>query len=356
MDLDGNTGNDNAPSAAGETASMVGTVTGNGTVSLPSGILRRGQSARFYTVRNGVISDPSAPVSMPATSTPSPRVLTPWEGGGEDWGAVARWDPWDMDQPTDAFTLNAGGIFAGGRLNGWTTGPVPNDPAVVLNVNKPIDGQLFHKIAVTINYDGPWGLADAPGGGMVGRLMWKPYGSAATQVSDDIVLRTGRATYYVEMRPWPPTAVLDPAGNSDPIGWGLGRSTWITGLQFHPHEDRGARSWQLEDVKLLRNDYVDLSKGGYDIKYIDDAWAPGTTADIIADPDRDPYNPGYVVLASNVPVNAGINTFKWTGWPAGPGTYNIAVVMRRNGQRADSYSSGQVDYGPAAAAWPPRVK
>ena len=354
MDLDGTTGNDGAPGAAGETASMIGTVNGN--VTLQDSVLRRGQTARFYTVRGGVASGVSSPVTMPATSSPSPRVLTPWEGGGQDWATVARWDPWDMDQPSDASVVNAGAIFSGGKLNGWSAGPRPNDPAVLLNLGKPIDGQLFHKVAVTINYDGPWGLADAPGGGMVGRLMWRPYGSAGLQVSDDIVLRTGRATYYVEMRPWPPTAILEPGATADPIGWGVGRSTWITELQFHPHEDPGARSWQIEDVKLLRNDFVDLSRGGYDIKYIDDAWAPGTVADIIADPDRDPYNPGYVVLATNVPVGPGINTYRWNGWPVGPGSYNIAVVMRRGGQRADSYSSGQVDYGPAPAPWPPRVK
>ena len=358
MDLDGNQGNDGSPGPAGQTASRVGTVNATGLVGLPSGLLRRGETARFYTVRNGVRSASSAPVSMPATSSPSPRVLTPWEGGGEDWATVVRWDPWDMDQPSDvAAVRNAGAVYNWGILGGWTTGPVPNDPAVVLNTNgKPIDGQLFHKMAITINYDGPWGLQDGPGGGMVGRLMWKPWGSAPLQVSDDIVLKTGQATYYVEMRPWPPWAVLDPGANPQPIGWGTGRATWISSVEFHPHEDRGARTWQIQDVKLLRNDYVDLRYGGFDIKYLDDAWAPGTTADIIADPDRDPYNAGYVVLASGVAVGPGINTYKWNGWPAGPGTYNIRVIMHRNGETADSYSTGQVDYGPAPAPWPPPVK
>ena len=163
--------------------------------------------------------------------------------------------------------------------------------------------------------------------------------------SDDIVLKTGRATYYVEMRTWPPTGILDPAGNLDPVGWGVGRSTWISNLAFHPHEDPGARSWQLEDVKLLRNDYVNPAVGGTDIKFIDDAWAPGTTADIIADPNLNPNDPAQVVIAAGIPVSAGLNTFRWTGWPAAYGSYFPRVVLRRNGLAASSYAFGAIDYG-----------
>lgn len=355
MDLDGDQTNDGWWAGAGATASYIGQVSGPTTVSVPAGLLQRGQTARFYTAQNGQRSALSAPVSMPADSRPSPRALTPWEGAGEDWATVARWDPWDFDQPTDGYAVNAGYNVAWGALNGWTGPGQRNDPVVVLNSDKLIDGQLFHKMAITINYDGPWGLEDAPGGGLVGRIVWHPYGASATgyQVSDDIVLRTGRATYYVEMRPWPPTAILDPDGNTDPIGWGIGRSTWIKDINFHPHEDPGARSWQLEDVKLLRNDFVDNARGGYDIKFIDDHWAPGTTATIVADPNLDPDDPAQVVIASGLPVHAGINTFRWTGWPAAPGTYYPRVILSRNGRSGSSYAFGAIDYGPAPAPWPP---
>lgn len=356
VDYDGQVGNDGSGTVANWSASYIGRVDATGLIGLPSGLLRRGQVARFYTVRNGVRSAVSAAVGMSATSSPRPRVLTPWEGGGEDWATVVRGDPWDFDQPSDAeLVVNAGHTTAGGQLLAWAGGRL-NDPVVLFNRNgKPIDGQLFHKVAVTITYDGPWGLQDAPGGGMVGRIVWHPAGGGAVQVSDDIVLRTGRATYYVEMRPWPPHAILDPAGNPDPIGWGIGRSTWITGFEFHPHEDPGGRSWQLDDVRIQRNDYVDLSRGGFDVRFLDDAWAPGTTATIIADPDHDTGNQGYVVLASGLPVGHGINTFRWNGWPAAPGSYYIRVVLHRNGVSADSDSTGQVDYGPAPAPWPPPV-
>jgi hypothetical protein len=355
MDLDGNPANDGTSTNAGSTASYLGQVTGPAFVGLPSGVLRRGQSAKFYTSRNGVKSAVSSPVSMAATSRPTARTITPWEGSGEDWATVARWDPWDFDQPSDGYAINAGYTTAWGALLGWTGQRAANDPVAVLNTNKLIDGQLFHKMAITINYDGPWGLEDAPGGGLVGRIEWQPYGAPenSRQVSDDIVLKTGRATYYVEMRTWPPTGILDPAGNLDPVGWGVGRSTWISNLAFHPHEDPGSRSWQLEDVKLLRNDYVNPATGGTDIKFLDDSWAPGTTADIIADPNLNPNDPAQVVIAAGIPVGPGINTFRWTGWPAAPGSYFPRVILRRNGLSSSSYAFGAIDYGPSAALWPP---
>jgi len=358
MDLDGNQANDGWSGGGGQSASYLGNVSGPTFVGLPSGVLKRGQTARFYTAQNGQKGPLSAPVTMPADSRPTPRTITPWEGGGEDWATVARWDPWDFDQPSDAWAVNAGYTTAWGALLGWTGPGQRNDPVVVLNSDKLIDGQLFHKMAITINYDGPWGLEDAPGGGMVGRIVWHPYGAGPNgyQVSDDIVLKTGRATYFVEMRPWPPQAILDPAGNTDPIGWGIGRSTWIKDINFHPHEDPGNRSWQLEDVKLLRNEYIDPTRGGgYDIKFLDDTWAPGTTATIIADPNLDPNDPAQVVIAWNLPVGPGINTFRWSGWPAGGGTYYPRVILHRNGESGSSYAFGAIDYGPAGAAWPPDV-
>lgn len=358
MDLDGNQSNDGVRGNVGATASYLGTVNGPSYIGIPSGVLRRGETARFYTVQNGQKSGLSAPLAMPVDSRPTPRTLTPSEGSGEDWARVWRGDPWDFDQQSDGYAVNANFSTVWGALHGWTAGRAANDPVVVLDVNKPIDGQLFHKMAITINYEGGWGLEDAPGGGMVGRIVWHPWGAPAGsyQVSDDIVLRSGRATYYVDMRPWPPTSILDPAGNTDPIGWGLGRSTWISGIDFHPHEDPGYRSWQLEDVKLLRNDYLDPSQGGvYGIAYIDDTWAPGTTADIVVDPNLDPADPAQVVIASGLPVNPGVNVFRWTGWPAAGGTYYPRVIMRRNGVSASSYAFGAIDYGPTAAVWPPAV-
>lgn len=356
MDLDGDPSNDGANRVAGTSASYLTTVTGPTTIGLPAGVLRPGQTARFYTMRNGVRSTPSAAVTMPRTSRPEPRTLSPWETAGIDWANVVRRDPWDMSQASDARVINANAAFSDGFLHGWTGPGTRNDPVVPLSVPSAIDAQLYHKVAITITYDGPWGLENAPGGGLVGRIVWHPYGAVPYQVSDDLVLRTGRATYVVEMRTWPPTLILDPAGNTDPIGWGTGRATWVTGIDFHPHEDPGNRAWHIDDIKLLRNEPVKPGVRAYDIVYVDDAWAPGTTADIVADPNVNPNDAGQRVIARGLPVVEGQNRFRWNGTGADPGTYHLRVILRRNGVASASYSFGAVDVAPTESAWPPVVK
>jgi hypothetical protein len=356
MDLDGNTANDGTNKVAGSTASYLTTVTGPTNIGLPAGVLQPGQTARFYTRRNGVATTPSATVTMPRSSRPEPRALSPWETAGTDWATVVRRDPWDMTQPSDARVVNAASSFSGGFLHGWTGPGTRNDPVVPLSVDSPIDAQLYHRVALTITYDGPWGLENAPGGGLVGRIVWHPYGGAPYQVSDDLVLRTGRATYVVEMKTWPPTQILDPDGNTDPIGWGVGRATWLSGIDFHPHEDPGSRSWHIDDVKVLRNEAVKPGVRSYDVVFVDDAWAPGTTADIVADPNLNPADPAQVVIARGIPVVAGQNRFRWNGAGAAAGTYHMRVILRRDGVASASYSFGALDVAPQPSAWPPVVK
>ena len=354
IDYDGNPANDAnlanpaTRRVAGASASFVASVSGPRSVQIPANVLRRGQTGRFYTVQNGVRSPVSAPVANPVTSSPSPRVLSPAEGTGYDWAATIRNDAWDMNQPSDARVVNAASSFQNGQLHGWSAGRW-NDPVVSFPVSSPIDGALFHKVAITVTYEGPWGLEDSPGGGLVGRLVWHPNNGARYQVSDDLVLRTGTATYYVEMKTWPPSLILDPADNPQPIGWGTGGATWIRGLDFHPHEDPGHRSWRIDQVQVLRNEFVVPGQRAYDVAFIDDAWAAGTTADIIADPNLDPNDPAQVVLARGVPVRAGVNRFRWDGRPTAPGSYHLRVVLHRDGVSSHSYSFGTLDVSPTGS-------
>ena len=350
MDLDNNPTNDASPGSrvAAPSASYMGEVTGPRTVQVPGNVLARGHTARFYTVRDGVRSPVSSPVTLPVTSRPSPRTLSPGEGTGYDWATTIRGDAWDMNQPSDARVVNAASSFQNGRLHGWSAGRW-NDPVVSFPVNTPIDAALFRKVAITITYEGPWGLEDAPGGGLVGRLVWHPNNGARYQVSDDLVLRTGTATYYVEMKTWPPSLILDPADNPQPIGWGWNGATFVRGLDFHPHEDPGYRSWQIDQVQVLRNEFVVPGRRAYDVSFIDDAWAPGTTADIVADPNINPNDPAQVVVARGVPVRAGVNRFRWDGSGMAPGAYHLRVVLWRDGVAAGNYSFGALDVSPSGS-------
>ena len=176
-------------------------------------------------------------------------------------------------------------------------------------------------------------------------------------MSDDLVLRTGRATYVVEMRTWPPTLILDPAGNTDPIGWGTGRATWVTGIDFHPHEDPGNRSWHIDDIKLLRNEPVKPGVRAYDIVFVDDAWAPGTTADIVADPNLNPNDAAQRVIARGPPGGRGpepvpLERHRRRSRHLPPAGHPAS--RRRGG--APATPSVRSTSHPTESAWPPVVK
>ena len=285
--------------------------------------------------------------SASTASRPSPRVISPSEGGGTDFASAVRGDPWDMDQSSDvALTANARTSFGGGQLNAAGAGAL-NDPVVVLNIGaQAIDATLYKKFAVTISYDGPWGLADAPGGGLVSRIIWRTASGGVQQVALPMVMNTGKTTYIVDLS----KNVIDPAGTPQVIPWGQGAGTFVSQLRFDPHEDPGGRSWYIDDVKLLRNEAVAPT---FDIHYSDDNWASGTTADVYADTDDDTGNGLGTRIASGLGVAAGVNTYRWNGAGVGAGSYYIHTVLFRGPQSTIGTSTGQVDVGINGAGTPP---
>ena len=352
-DSNNNTSDDGDVNGVGASANRLGAVAAGSTIYLSTGSFRPDQPLRFYTSQNGQKSAFSATVSMPSTSSPSPVVFSPSEGGGHDFATEVRGDAWDFDQPSDVFkTFNANAWVSEGALHA-TAGGVRNDPVVVLNSGATqIDATLYHKAAITIVYEGPFGLEDAPGGGLVGRLVWRGFDGGHEQVSEDIVVKPGRHTYVVDLRTSPAAAILDPAGNREFIGWGTSWTTFVSLLRFDPHEDPGNRVWHLEDFKLLRDDAVAPT---FTVQYADNTWAPGTVADIWADTNRSRADGLGWLLDGGVPVASGTNNYVWDGHNATPGSYFIHVVLRRNGREVGATSGGQVangvgGAGPAPAA------
>ena len=292
------------------------------------------------------------------TSTiPMPRVLTPTEMSGTDWVTDATGDPWDFESTNDVSrTTNITFSTFFGEGHGGTAGPTPNDPSISLNLHgRTIDATTYHTAEFSIRYDGGWSLADAPGGGMNARILWHVVGQppGAYQISDDLVVTPGKSTYVVDLKTSPPNTILDPAGNPNPLGWGAGGSTQIDELRFDPHEDRGSRTWHIDDFHLMRNQNANP---GTAIRWIDDSWTAGTRAKIYVDNDRAPQN-GQTLIA-DVATNAGENTFNWNSAGVPNGAYWVRVVeTNAQGGEGIGYSTGQVDVGagpgitPAAFDW-----
>lgn len=304
-----------------------------GAVTFPSDRFPPG-TYRFYAVDDGQTSAAGAPLTIDAR--PRPLVIEPDIRGGADYATVVRGDPWDFDQPTDvAGFWNASGSVAGGSLTGVNTPTAPNfqinDPGILLP-SGPIDATRFHRLVVGVAYDGAFSLDDAPGGGMNARLAWHLPGNPANDATDDIVVYPGYQEIAIDLNTWPPGAVND-GGNG--LGW-LGRT--VDRVRFDPHEDRAARGFRLDFVRLAEDD---TGIDGFDITFRDDAWEPGTTATVYVDRDRSGFD-GTAV--ATVAVQQGVNTVRWTPGRDSYGTpWWVYVVMTDpGGTQSRAYSSGPV--------------
>ena len=342
MDSDGDDSN-NGPIGVGvnDGASYLGTFPANSAVTVGVGALNHGSPTQFLAVQGGtarsawVVSDP--------TKVPRPRLLTPNESSGGDFATEVRGDPWDMDQPSDiGQTFNAGIAFSGGQLRGTGVGHL-NDPVVLLNLgSRGIDAVRYHKFQITITYDGPWGLQDGPGGGLMGRVIWQSADRQPEQQSFPIVMATGRHTYVVDLRTDPAWAVVEKDSTVPRVGWGVGGNQIIGMLRFDPHEDPGGRSWQIDDVRLLSDE---IAAPGYGITFVDDAWTSGATADVYLDTDRLTTNGLGTRVADGLAVSSGTNRFAYDGFGVPGGFYWVHVVVHHGATAVSAVSTGQVAVG-----------
>lgn len=280
----------------------------------------------------------AAPGTTPPEQTdlrPRPVVIDPDKAGGADYAATVRGDAWDFSSSSDVTSLDniTSPSFAGGILSGTNGGATPNDPQVGLPLAGPIDGNRFHRLSFRYRYDGPFGLADAPGGGMMSRFIWSVAGSTAYQDLDDVVTLPGWNDVTVDLATNPPGAITD-SGTPVRIGWAGQR---ITSLRFDPNEDRGARRWHLDDVRIAADD---AGSPSFDVRFRDDAWQAGTTAEIWADTDAAGFDGTRV--AAGIAVQQGVNTFRLDSSMLPTGTYWIHIRMSDGQTSSRAYSTGPV--------------
>lgn len=313
-----------------------------------------GDIVRFELFRGGSMSggDPSvnvqldwvrvrrvdAPVSPP-TGLPVPRVLSPSSEGGDDYATVVRANPWDFADSSDARLTHqlAGVQVAGGELRAVSTG---NDPFVELALGGEIVPDRFRRLTVDACYNGGFGLDDAPGGGMVGRLAWMPRGTGTWTETQDLVVFPGCHRMTVDLVTDPASAVHDEA-TQKVTGW---KGLRIDALRFDPHEDPGSRTVTLREVRLT--DDAAFSSV-YDISFADESPTAGTSAtsaEIIVSGEQGSFEGSTV---GRMAVNPGINSFRWNGTdvagvPMPNGTYWVSVIMRNDAGVAVGQSSGPV--------------
>ena len=286
------------------------------------------------------LTRPDAPTDPPAdarSTPPTPLVISPSEVGGADYATTQRANPWDLTGPDDIVDMNqlANVSYSSGDLTATATS---NDPMVELALNGPIDPDRFHRVTVDVCYDGTFGLDDAPGQGMVGRLAWmSPFTAGQWTVTQDFIVFPGCESITLDLATSPALAVNDEDA-PHLTGW---RGQPITRFRFDFEEDLGQRSVRLSNVRLA--DDAAFSDA-YGITF-DDAAGQGGTADIFVSTQRGSFDG--TQIANDVQVGSGPTTFDWNGRDINgnllpDGSYWVLVRIQRNGLVGSAHASGPV--------------
>ncbi len=275
---------------------------------------------------------------------PVTQILDPDITGGSDYATSARGgDAWDFNSADDYLRVdNVAGQVQNGMLEGTNTGPFINDPGVTLRVPTAYSADDFHRATVHYTYDGAMNLEDKAGGGQNARLMWRIAGTplakdgSHNQVSRDIVTFPGQASFTVDLKTNPATDAVDPRSRPR-IGYA---GQMIEMFRFDPNEDRGARRWHLDSVKLADDD---AGETGFSIRLRDANPAPGTRVALFSDSDSRGFDGQQI--ADGVDLSAGIATVDWQPPSGTKGLFWIYAITTRGAVSTRTYSTGPVRIG-----------
>lgn len=343
-DMDANQSNNVSAATAAKFAGPIGA---NGTATFNSSAFPPG-TYRFYTVKNGTKSDYSQTLTI--NPKPRPVVIDPDMAGGDDWATVVRGDAWDFSQATDVsgwFNLGPGNPLNvnGGILSANSKGSAaPGDPIVEVAVPTRIDARLYHRYSVRYRLDGAFDLGAGAGGGTMARILWvddEPGKAGRYHDSQDMLVETSKwHTMTVDLHSDPPGDIEDDS-DPTPTGFGPPAYPWVYKFRWDPHEDAGGRGFQLDSIRLARND---RGKPNFAVRFEDKAWIEGTTVDIYLDTDRAGSN--RTKIESDVPVAPGVNTYNLRTSVLASGSRYIYLVMKSPlGTSTTAYSTGPVDMG-----------
>ena len=223
--------------------------------------------------------------------------------------------------------------FSSGVLNGINAGRHPDDAHFSCRSTARSTRNRFHRLTFNVYYEGPFSLGAEPGGGMVARLIWQTAGAPGVAGQ-----RRHRRVPGLEQRHDRPGD--DPAGRDhrrrtrrSASGGPASRSPACGSIRTRT---AAQRRFLVDNIKIAED--ATGYGGAYDIKFHDNAWRAGTTADIYTTPTRGGF--GGTRIATGIPVNQGVNTFHWAPNPVPNGQQWVYVVLHRGANTARAYADG----------------
>lgn len=344
-DLNSNPADNGTEFAQGESAGLL-KKTSAGPTSVDLGGLPPAEY-RLVSAQGSSRSASSAPFRI--DPAPRPVVVDPDVGGEGDWAAEVRGDAFDFDNAGDIFRMFDGGPSNRnsdvGLINGalaMTSAGRWDDPQLYLTDaawhNPVLDAEEWHRISWRMAYQGSWGTNAVAGEGLDMRFCWQNLGGAHS-CSLDVFPKLGWTDYAVSLKTPNPAAIEAPGYSR--IGFGGPSSRFVQLFRIDPHEDPGYRAWFLDHIRIGRNDRIPVN-GTFAIRFRDDGWKPGTTAEVFV--DAGPQEGLGAAIESGLAVHQGENVVQWSGAGFGPGEYTVRVRLTDpRGVQRWSESTGPVE-------------
>jgi hypothetical protein len=205
-----------------------------------------------------------------------------------------------------------------GVLSAVNAGPNRNDPYVLLRLGAGgINPKIYHRLTIVASYDGPFGLANAPGGGTLGRVLWKEPGHTAYSQTNDLVMYPGLQTISLDMAM--PTATLTEPDGTAAQRYAFSSAARVTILRWDPNEDPGARHWHLDSVTLSADCTTNTS---IPLTWHDGRYTAGSVATVVA-----VSGSRSVVLAQGLAENPGVNSYQIVAGRLAPGNWSVRVTV-----------------------------
>jgi hypothetical protein len=211
----------------------------------------------------------SAPAPIPVIDSPS-------NVGCGDYAVRYLGHPWTFTSSRSLASysdLTALSFTAAGELSATNAGPQRNDPNISLPIARGgINGRVYHILTVVESYDGPFNLANSPGGGTMGRILWQSPGQNLLSQTAPLVTFTGKRSLTVDMA-MPASLLTDPSGPATQR-YPFASASPVTRLRYDPNEDPGARRWHLYQVRLATDCQATVSAA---VTWHDAAYRAGST-------------------------------------------------------------------------------